>query len=201
MSYPNLMPFQDLPFNGDSHICEEFLNLKYKFNLNVVIETGSCLYSTTVWLAQHFKKVYTVEINYEFAKYGLHKLSEYNNIYHKIDQSQTFLNEILKNEITVNDNCIFFLDAHWETHCPLLDELNEISNIKTKNPPIITIHDFKTNNPNHGYDWHNNKCFDLDYIKNSINHIESKLNFKYSHYYNNKSMGANRGIIYLYPSF
>lgn len=199
MNYPNLMPFQDLPFNGDIYICEEFLNLKYKFNLTVAIETGSCLYSTSTWLAKHFNKVYTVEINYEFAKYGQYKLNSYNNIYYKIDQSQIFLNNILKNEITCDDNCIFFLDAHWGSHCPLLDELNEICNIKSKNPPIITIHDFKTDNIKHGYDCYNGKNFDLNYIQHSIENIESKLNCKYSYYYNTISTGANRGIIYLYP--
>ena len=200
MNYPNLMPFQELPFNGDYYISDEFLNLKYKFNLNVAIETGSCLYSTTIWLAEHFNRVYTVEINYEFAKYGQHKLCLYNNVYYKIDRSQIFLNDILKNKITYEDNCIFFLDAHWNYNCPLLEELNEICNIKSKTPPIITIHDFKTDNLNHGYDCYNEKCFDLNYIKTSIESIESKLQCKYSYYYNSMSTGANRGIIYLYPS-
>lgn len=200
MSYPNLMPFQEQPFNGDSYICEQFLNFKNRFNINVAIETGSCLYSTTIWLAQNFEKVYTVEINENFAKHGFYKLKNYNNINYTLGTSLTFLNNILKNEIYEHDNCIFFLDAHWDSHCPLLDELNEISKIKTRNPPIITIHDFKTDDSNHGYDCYNGKCFDLNYIKDSVSYIETKLNCKYSQYYNTKSTGANRGIIYLYPS-
>ena len=47
MSAPLLMPFQDLPFNGDSFVCREFLKIKEQLGITVAVETGSCMYSTT----------------------------------------------------------------------------------------------------------------------------------------------------------
>ena len=47
MSEFNLMPFQDLPFNGDFQTETEFLKLRDKFNIKIAIETGSCLFTTS----------------------------------------------------------------------------------------------------------------------------------------------------------
>jgi hypothetical protein len=46
MSEAILMPFQDEPFNGDPYVQVEFLNLKDRFSVMNVIETGSCLFTT-----------------------------------------------------------------------------------------------------------------------------------------------------------
>jgi hypothetical protein len=199
MSYPNLMPFQESPFNGDTYIENEFIKLKNKFNINVAIETGSCLYSTSLWLADNFEKVYTIEINDEYAKFGRHKIESLNNVHFEIGKSSEFLNKMLRFNILSFDRCIFFLDAHWESHCPLLDELNEISHIKTLQPPVITIHDFYTGDEKLGYDCYDNKIFNLEYISKSIKTIEENLNCKYSYYYNTNAVNTFRGIIYLFP--
>ena len=40
---PVLMPYQTLPFNGDTFVEEEFLKLKERFNLSTAIEGGLSL--------------------------------------------------------------------------------------------------------------------------------------------------------------
>jgi hypothetical protein len=199
MNYPQLMPFQDYPFNGDFYIQNEFIKLKNKFNINVSIETGSCFYSTSKWLAKNFEKVYTVEINEEYSKLGKHKIENLNNVHFEVGNSWEFLNKIFQTHILPSDKCIFFLEAHWGSHCPLLDELREISKIKTTQPPVITIHDFYNGNEKFGYDSYHNKIFDLEYISESIKTIETSLNCKYSYYYNTDAINTFRGIIYLFP--
>jgi len=199
MDKPILMQFQDLPFNGDTVIQDEFLKLKKDFNLTTAIETGSCFFSTTKWLSEKFESVYTCEINQEFAKFELENILKKENVFYKNQDSVEFLREILSGIVSEDERCIFFLDAHWNQFCPLLSELLEIANIKTKQPPIITIHDFKTNNEELGYDSYNGQDFTIDWIKPYIEIIENKLMTPYSFYYNEKAEGAKRGIIYLIP--
>jgi len=200
MQEPVLMPFQNLPFNGDTLVCQEFLKLKAEYNLNTAIETGSCLYSTTEWLGDNFDKVYTVEISEDFAKFGRHKVADKPNVFAFIDDSVVFVKDIVT-KLSAADRCIFFLDAHWGNNCPLLAELDAICNIETNFPPIIAIHDFKTDNPELGYDSYNEQPFTIDWILPSISKIEKAVGLSYGYYYNNEAWGAKRGVIYLYPIF
>jgi hypothetical protein len=193
------MPFQDLPFNGDNYVCQEFLKLKEKYNINVAIETGSCLYSSTTWIADNFDKVYTVEINREYAQHGVHKISHRSNVHLFIDDSVNWMKNILPNHINNQDQCIYFLDAHWGDHCPLLEEIQLISNISQK-PPIIVIHDFYTGDPNLGYDTYKNQPFTWDWIKPSVDVVKEKFGVEYSHYFNTQAEGAKRGLVYIIPN-
>jgi hypothetical protein len=199
MNEPILMQHQDKPFNGDGFICKEFLSLKNKFKLNTAIETGSCFYVTSEWLGNNFEQVFTCEINYEYAKFGLHRVENMPNVKYAMIDSVSYIRDILPLIIKETDNCIYFLDAHWNDFCPLLDEINLIGEIKTNQPPIIAIHDFYTGNPEHGHDTYHGQPFTYEWIEPSLKVLESKLNCKYEYYYNSESEGANRGIIYLTP--
>lgn len=200
----NLMPFQDQPFNGDTFICEEFLKLKEKYSIEVAVETGSCIYTTTKWLCENFKRVETVEINKTYADYGLHKIQEFHNCeaYIGVD-SVNFIEKVLYDSLSEELRpCIFFLDAHWGEHCPLKDELLAISRLKLNRPPVIAIHDFKTYHPDVlGFDSYKGNDLSFDYIYEEVKMLEIAYGCDYFHYYNTpeKSTGAKRGIIYLTP--
>lgn len=194
MTEPNLMPFQNEPFNGDIHICEQFLKLKEQFSITTAVETGSCLYSTTKWLGENFETVYTIELNPDFAKYGIHKVQSMQNVKPYLGDSVDILNVLIPK---LKERCIFFLDAHWNDFCPLLEELVSISNIEVA--PVIAIHDFYTGNPEFGYDEYKGNRFDWDFIAQHIALIEGKLSCEYTSYYNNIAVGAKRGIIYIHP--
>lgn len=197
---PILMPFQDEPFNGDIHACEEFIRLKEMYQIKYAIETGSCFYSTTQWLADNFEQVFTVEINPEFAKHGKHKIAQKNNVCASMGDSVAFLNEMKGEPFAIPDDakCIYFLDAHWNEHCPLLEELDAIAHIKQA-PPVIVIHDFYTANIELGYDSYNGQDFNWDFIKHAIYVLELEHNCSYEHHYNTEATGAKRGIIYITP--
>ena len=199
---PNLMPFQELSFNGDTYINDEFLKLKQKYNLTTAIETGSCFYSTTKWLGENFDKVFTVEINEDFAKHGRHKIENMPNVTADIAESVQWLKELFawtSKTVGVDDRCIFFLDAHWYGSCPLLGELDAIYGLVTTQPPVIVIHDFFTGNPQLGYDEYNGQPFTYEWIKPSIEKIEKTFDCTYGHHFNEHAVGAMRGVIYLYP--
>lgn len=199
MSEPILMPYQSLPFNGDTYICQEFLKLKKEFNLNVALETGSCLYSTTKWLGENFERVYTVEINHDYAKHGYHKVKDMANVKTDISDSVFWLERVITTELKDEDRCIFFLDAHWGDFCPLQSELNKISLINTNQPPVIAIHDFYTGNEELGYDSYKGQPFVYEWLKPHFDYISHVTDCEYKHYYNTVAEGAKRGIIYLTP--
>lgn len=200
----NLMPFQDEPFNGDTFICEEFLKLKDQYKIDVAIETGSCIYTTTKWLCENFTEVLTVEINQSYANFGKHKIEPFENCKAIVGiDSVGFIATIVKNHLEQDPrNCIFFLDAHWGENCPLKDELRAISGLGLKEPPVIAIHDFKTHHEQLlGYDTYKGEALSFDYIYQEIKMLETAYGCCYYHYFNKPetSTGANRGIIYLIP--
>jgi hypothetical protein len=198
MSAPILMPFQELPFNGDSFVCKDFIKLKDKYNLNVAVETGSCLYSTTKWLGQNFANVHTIELSEEYSRHGIHKVAGMLNVHTNIGDSVSFLNRMV-DVLTPDDKCIFFLDAHWGQNCPLLEELDVLTRVKTNLAPVIAIHDFFTGDEKLGWDEYNGQRFDYAWIEPKVKALELAHNCTYHHFYNTESENGMRGLIYLVP--
>ena len=189
----NLMPFQYNPFNGDNFVCEIFLNLAKKHDCNIAFETGTCLGGTTKFLADNFKKVFTIEINKEYqneAKLFVCK----SNVDYYLGASEQISENIIK-EISKNENVIFFLDSHWGNYCPLLKELELIGKHR-QGKDVIVIHDFRVPRINElGYDSYNGKDFDIDFVKNSFKTIFGLNN--YSYFYNREIAGAKRGVLFV----
>jgi len=200
MNIPTLMPHQFEPFNNDTFIQSEFLKLKDKFNINIAIETGSCLGGTTKWLSENFNKVFTIEISEQYRNIMLnHCKNTIDKITSYLGDSGTLIESAL---LTLNntDNVIFFLDAHWYDHCSLQSELSNIAKYKSKfNNCIIAIHDFKVPNENLGFDSFKGQDFTFEWLSPYFNQIYS--NNKYKHYYNtfDTATDVKRGIIYLTP--
>lgn len=199
----NLMPFQDLPFNGDYFVCEKIIELVNQFKINFVIETGTCLGGTTNWFAEkvvfNFKKVFTIELNEIYQRVAKQFCDENSsNIEFVLGDSSNKIGEILELNPKMKDEAIlFFLDAHWGNHCPLRDELVQIAN-NCRKAPIIVIHDFVVpNNSELGYDTYNGQPLDYNYIQDLLPSIYGEDNFEVS--YNSMLMGAKRGVIFITP--
>ena len=202
MVEPTLMPYQQCPFNGDTFIEAEFLKLKERFGVSTVIETGTCLGYTTLWLAKNFEKVYTIELNKEYCELARAKFLQYPNITSIHGNSEDVLRHL-----RIDGNAMFFLDAHWGNNCPLLGELHAIQRMGIK--PVIAIHDFLV--PDYGevlgYDQFKGQPFKIGWIKSILDQIYMNGTMvmgkpMYEFYYNSleKSTGARRGIIYIYPA-
>jgi hypothetical protein len=192
------MPFQDLPFNGDAFVCKEFLKIKEQLDITVSVETGSCMYSTTQWMGQNFNRVHTVELNADYAKHGAHKVADMQNVYPEINDSVLFLKELM-GRLDKKDRVIYFLDAHWGNHCPLIDELNVLTLSPTELPPVIVIHDWYTGDDRLGWDEYNGQRFEYSWIEPKIKDLENAHGCVYTHYFNTESENGMRGLIYLIP--
>lgn len=198
MDIPYIMPHQLEPFNGDSFIEQEFLRLRDRFAIETAIETGTCFGSTTKFLAQHFKKVLTIEINDGYLQIAKTFIGDFNNIKTFLGPSENILSEVLKTEISLHDRLIFFLDAHWGAHCPLTDELRIIAENGLK--PVIAIHDFQVPEQ-HGlaFDSYCGQAFTFTWLKPLFDAIYGEEG--YEHYYNSErdSTEIKIGIIYVVP--
>lgn len=191
---PVIMPYQDKPFNGDAFIQEEFLRLRDKFGIKNVVETGTFFGYTSKWMSENFRRVFTIEINHEFAKIAERRFLNIENITFNLGDSAVILSDILT--LCGNDTMIF-LDAHWNDFCPLKSELEAIGKSGLK--PIIAIHDFMVPNASLGYDTYKEQAFTFEWLKEYFDRIYG--HDCYDYYYNTeeKSGGAKRGIIYMHP--
>lgn len=175
-----------VPFEGDAFIPLEILNLKEKFNIDIVLETGSQYGSTLKWFKDNFWGVLGCEPNKDFFEIAKNKVGfEVLNI-----DSLTFLSSFVP-----KGNKLIYIDSHWhDTPCPLKDELKLISELKIN--PVICIHDFKVpNHPELGYDVYDYEL-KFEEIESLLNDIYPK---GFDYHYNSESNGANRGIIFIYP--
>jgi hypothetical protein len=187
-------------FEGDEYIFTQIKQLVELCGIEQIIETGTFHGWTTKRLAE-LAPVISCEINEQFHEIAKMNIGHVENITLVRRSSPLLLNQIA-DEDNQDDkksipNRLFFLDAHWQEHCPLLDELAAIAKMKGKKP-VIVIHDFKVpDKPEFGFDTYKNQDLDWPYIEKSIKAIygETELTF----FYNSQASGAMRGVIYILP--
>jgi hypothetical protein len=198
MKIPHIMPFQLEPFNGDTFIEAEFILLKNKFGLNTAFETGTCFASSTLFLSENFDRVVTIENNIEYLNIAHQRLKEAKctNVKTVFGDSQEVTYDAIIDNL-INDKTMFFLDAHFNSYCPLRDELKAIALAGIK--PVIAIHDFKVPEQSGlGFDSYNGQDFELAWIFSDLNEIYGQGEWNYHYNTEENSAGAKRGIIYIY---
>jgi len=161
-----------------------------KFNCINYFETGlyDCNYevSAKIALKCNFKNVFSVEIRDDFVNLGKEILKNEIDIgrFNLIKDDSCNISKYLQNEIFL-EKTMFFLDAHVDNNdiknykykCPLIEELNAISNLNRKDNIILIddIRAFKDPNP-WGETSYNFENF-LDEIKKIIININSEYKF------------------------
>ena len=183
-------------FNDDDFIKAEIERLKQKWNIKLAIETGTNYGFTTLELARMFDRVISMDTQAEYVTHARLYL-ERENVHHKaaiLNRSSTVVLEKL--DPSADHPILFYLDAHWESYCPLLDEIRLAGKITPK--PIIVIHDFLVpNRPELGYDTYNGQPFTLEWVTPALDECYGVGNWE--HYYNDKAEGAMRGVLYVEP--
>jgi hypothetical protein len=189
-----LMPFQEYPFNGDGYAVAEVLRLKAKHGLTCAIETGTCLGSTALWLSDNFDFVWTYEVHAPFLAVAHKRFGDIANIESLLCDSAEGLRRTL---VDFNAPFLLWADAHWNEHCPLLDELDAVA--KAGMRPVIMIHDFQVpGRPDLGHDLFPDRTpFRLPAISDHLDAIYGIGGW--DHHYNDKAEGAKRGILYVEP--
>lgn len=195
---PILMHCQSERFNEDSFIAEKILELQKEYNIKHAIELGTCLGYSAEWFCQNFEKVDTVEINETYLEMATaNRLSKYSNCKAYLGSSVDVLPNILAG-IDKNNTVLIFVDSHWGSNWPILEELAIIKNAGIK--PVIVIHDFFT--PEHsdvlGYDSFENVPLCFEYIEEGIKAIYDS-NFIVQYNTPETAAGAMRGVAYIMP--
>ncbi len=183
-----------IPFEKDTFIPARILELKEKFGIKTVIETGTQYGYTTKWFSEHFDKVLTIEADADFYALSRETLKGCGNVISVLGKSEHLIHEAI---IQADGMILFYLDAHGCNigGTALIEELITIGRL-VKNP-VIAIHDFKVPNRDFGFDSYDGVDLDMDFIAKYVPDI-----FPHNVVveFNQEANGAERGIIYLYEN-
>ncbi|TRX55612.1 hypothetical protein FNH22_18475 [Fulvivirga sp. M361] len=117
---------------------EAVVLVKNSFDVKTFVETGTYKGETTLWAANNFDKVLTIEFSSEIFETTSKKLSTQENIDALYGDSRVLLRKIIDEQ---TEPYLFWLDAHWsdgitygeEDQCPLMEELGIIRSSKFTN--------------------------------------------------------------------
>lgn len=179
------------PFEGDRFIHAEVMRLCAFYQVGAIIETGTEHGVTTAAMAGFAPMVFTVDV-----QPGYRSLAHKPNVEQFIGDSGVVLRSLI---VLATQPILFYLDAHDAQNCPLLKELEAIeTNVRDKviTPPIIVIHDFKSDKyPERGFDVVNGQALDWPYIEPVVKRIYTEP----KPYMLERCEGASRGALFLVP--
>jgi hypothetical protein len=183
------------PAAHDKFLIQEMINLRDRFDIDLLIETGTWRGNSINIFCKHFRKCVSIESDKDCYYHAVEVNKNNPNVQLLFGNSPDILKTIL---IKQQKNTMFFLDAHWGDYWPLLDELQTISDFNIK--PIIAIHDFFTPDENgfskFGYDKYGNQPLDLHYVSNKMAKIYGEDGFL--HYCLNE-VEVNSGVGFFIP--
>ncbi len=164
-------------FNSAPELSPFFNFLKKKYHIDTAIETGTFKGSTTTLFARLFDHVHTIEISAPAYQTAKETLKPYENIHCHLGSSEKVLSEILPS--VKGKPVLFYLDAHWEEHWPLRQELEEISKTHRDNC-IIVVDDIKVPGKKRiPYDKYGENECSHEYIKTELDKVFSEYTFHY----------------------
>lgn len=188
-----LMQCQEKAWAGDIHLAEEILRLRDKHGLDAVIETGTYIGTTTLWLAKHFKEVITAEVMAECHAIAKSRLAHLPHVHAYLGAGKDVLADIER-------DYLIFLDAHpmdgtGKGYDVVIQELEAIAKSGTK-PSVIAMHDFQVpDHPDFQFDRFDGKPFTLDWVGPSLDAIYGVGGWD-SHY-NSEATGVRVGVLFV----
>jgi predicted O-methyltransferase YrrM len=132
------------PMNGQPSRQEATRKLMASVRPPVIVETGTYRGVTTAFLAGFGVPVHTIEINARLHAYSRMRLRRCPNVTVHLGDSVNVLRTL-----EPQPGAFFYLDAHWNSEGPLVDELTEIFNRWPKS--VVMIDDFHV--PGDSYSW------------------------------------------------
>lgn len=118
----------------------------------VVVETGTHRGATARYLARTTGlPVYTVEVDAPTYRRARRRLRHVANVHPQLGDSRSFLRDLPHAGVPDTATALFYLDAHWWTDLPLLEELKIIE--QTWRDWVAIVDDFEVpDDPAYGYD-------------------------------------------------
>lgn len=142
---------------GPPHIVKQHMLLDHakKFDIKVLVETGTYLGDMVYAMRNHFKNIYSIELSPELYGRAKKAFKAYPHIHLLPGDSATELHRILA---TINERCLFWLDGHCsggitamgEERCPVRGEIEAILRHPIKDH-VILIDDAICFDGTHGY--------------------------------------------------
>jgi hypothetical protein len=171
------------------------------------VETGTHLGVGTIALAQRFPIVATLEANLDYylkavkavQDTGFEEATPFRNcrvfflppsahvVYMWYGASEDCLLEAI---IHMPQPALFYLDAHWNAHCPILDELQTIADAGHGDARII-IHDFVVPEVSDFTFLADGHPLDIDYVRDALLHINPAMKW-----HTNTATDNNRGTLF-----
>jgi hypothetical protein len=129
------------PMNGQTARLEVARSIIEKCGIAQIIETGTYRGTTTEWFAQFGIPVLSAEIRPRFASFAQHRMAHLPNVQIECLDSVAALKRWSDTVEITSRRTLFYLDAHWEEHLPLCEELKIID--RNFEDWIVIIDDFK----------------------------------------------------------
>ena len=157
-------------FNGQAARRAIVDRLVSTLRFDLCIETGTFLGFTTSYFARNFPHVYSIEVNPLYCNVARKNLQVFENVELINGDSVAALKTLVPQ---IGDRrCFVYLDAHWEDHLPLIEELELLA---TVGHTLIVVDDFQ-NRGDAGYRYDNyGKGKALDYA--TFSPVFHKLNY------------------------
>ncbi len=155
-------------------------NYGKKYNIDVLIETGTARGLMVDANKKNFKKIVSVEFDKKLFEGAKKKFEKYDHIKIYLGDSAKLLKKMIKK---FNHPCLFWLDAHSKTYTPRMKELEII--MKSKFKHVILIDDAR--------------CFlneEINYP--SMEYLEKFI--KTSKYFENYKFFYKNDVIYILPN-
>jgi hypothetical protein len=152
------------PLNGQAHRRRMFSDIMASIPFQAIVETGTFRGTTTAFFGDWGLPVYSVEINPRNAGFSsLHLFRQRRRIHLFESDSPSFLKELASREQFPKARVFFYLDAHWEEHLPLGEELEII--FANWREAVVMVDDFKVPGSTYAYDDYGpGKVLSLEYL-------------------------------------
>jgi len=167
-------------FNKAPEIGSLLVYLKKIYHIDAAVETGTYQGETTVFFSLLFDEVHTIEIStdqFNKTRKNLAGLPFCSNTTCHLGSSE----EVLKTLLPMLEDkfILFYLDAHWYKHWPLLNELEEISKTH-RDRCIIMIDDIKVpERKDISYDRYGSHECSIEYVFDEISKIFTNFTVHY----------------------
>jgi hypothetical protein len=142
---------------GPPHIIKQHMLLDHaqKFNIDILVETGTYLGDMVYAMKDHFNEIYSIELSNELHDRAKSAFKKYPHIHLVVGDSATALERVLGG---IKERCIFWLDGHYsggitalgDVRCPVRAEIEAILRHPIKDH-VLLIDDAICFDGNHGY--------------------------------------------------
>jgi hypothetical protein len=144
-------PWWARPMNSQSARCARAKQIIEHCKIARIIETGTFFGTTTEFFAAFGLPVVTVEINPGLAARSRERLTTFKNVELRGTDSISAMQELVHDRSDHSAPTLFYLDAHWEKHLPLREEV--VLAVSHFPKAVLMIDDFKVpDDPGYGFD-------------------------------------------------